>query len=672
MRISRRFFWPLALIVTLSGCALSGEPPVIATIRPPTATPAPAVADAGVPTAAINLDRGRQIFTSAQGCALCHGVTGQWDGPSAAAFECQPKLRDVANRQDSLQAWFQITSNGNGGPVSCLMPPWRSRLNEQERWDVTAYAYSLRYSQAELQRGAAVWAESCASCHGADGTGGPDKLPNLAAPDKLVRFSDNDLYNTITNGLQNVQNHVFAALSESDRWAVTAYLRVQGWQGAERLIGSAAAGAATPAQTPLPPTAAATVASTVAPTTVLPTPAGTEEAVSPTAIAAAPAPTVTTVTGTIDPNGVKLAAGEKVTLRVLERSTHSGITEVTLLETAVTAEGTFTFSEVPKREGLIYVASATASGVTQFSDPVVIAADTADPIQITFRLRETTADPSTIRVNVGRIFIEFIDNDFALIQSAYRFSNVGDKIFTTGEKSADGRPVSITIDLPPGASNIEIVPDLAAQWRVVGDGSPEPKVQGVVAVAPGEAPVLQYAFRIRHTNILIYAARNRYPIDSLFVNIPQTINARISEPTFAKGEPISLQDGIYDTYVMAAALPANAGLRFTVESTSVNPTSPTNVVFAVVLVVAVLAGAAYVVIRLNRREAHADDEKSEAAAPELVVPDAKQALIATIARLDQAFADGKISKAAYTAERERYKAALSALLQNDSEGKPKS
>lgn len=672
MRTSLRFFWPIALILILTGCALSGEPPVIATIPAPTPTRAPAVADVGVPTTAINVNRGRQIFTSAQGCALCHGVTGQWDGPSAAAFECQPKLRDVANRQESLQAWFQITSNGNGGPVSCLMPPWRSRLNEQERWDVTAYAYSLRYSQAELQRGAAVWAESCASCHGVDGSGGPDKLPNLAAPDKLVRFSDNDLYTTLTNGLPNVQNHAFAALAESDRWAVTAYLRVQGWQGAESLIGSgvAAAGAATPA-----PTSATAIPTVAAPTPVPPTPAGTEEAASgPTAVAAAPAPVFTTVNGTIDPNGIKLAAGEKVTLRVLERGTHSGITELAVIEASVTAEGTFTFPDVPKREGLIYVASATAGGVTQFSAPIVIAADTADPVQLTFLLRETTADPSVIRVNVGRIFIEFIDNDFALVQSAYRFSNVGEKIFTTSEQSADGRPVSITIDLPPGASNIEIVPDLATQWRVVGDGSPEPKVQGVVAVAPGEAPVLQYSFRIRHTSILSYAARNRYPIDSLFVNIPQTINARIAEPTFTKGEPISLDDGIYDTYVMAAALPANAGLRFTVESTSVNPTSPTNVVFALVLVVAVLAGAAYMVIRLNRRDAQpdADGEAAEVNTPELAVPDAKQALISTIARLDQAFAQGKISKAAYNTERERYKAALSALLQNDSEGKPKS
>src|SRR5262249_50805142 len=131
---------------------------------------------------------------------------------------------------------------------------WKGSLNEQQRWDVTSYIYSLHYAPAMLDQGKSIWTANCQSCHGVTGAGdGPDAkisarpVPNFSDPLYLISHSDTDLWNTVTNGLGAVMPSFKGSLDDNARWAVVAYARSLTWEG---VGASAAAAAATPTLTP--------------------------------------------------------------------------------------------------------------------------------------------------------------------------------------------------------------------------------------------------------------------------------------------------------------------------------------------------------------------------------------------------------------------------------------
>jgi high-affinity iron transporter len=79
----------------------------------------------------------------------------------------------------------------------------------------------------DLKRGAALYADSCASCHGARGEGPSPEFARLDPPP--IAFADRErarersifgLYQVITQGLEETAMQSFAALSEEDRWAL--------------------------------------------------------------------------------------------------------------------------------------------------------------------------------------------------------------------------------------------------------------------------------------------------------------------------------------------------------------------------------------------------------------------------------------------------------------------
>ncbi|RME42573.1 MAG: cytochrome c, partial [Chloroflexi bacterium] len=73
----------------------------------------------------------------AQNCAVCHGETGEGDGPAAGTLEMKP-----ANlHEDHVQgltdgALFWIISHGR---PDTPMPPWDNVLSEQERWHLVNF-----------------------------------------------------------------------------------------------------------------------------------------------------------------------------------------------------------------------------------------------------------------------------------------------------------------------------------------------------------------------------------------------------------------------------------------------------------------------------------------------------------------------------------------------------
>ncbi|QJR11073.1 hypothetical protein DSM104443_02144 [Usitatibacter rugosus] len=93
---------------------------------------------------------------------------------------------------------------------------------------VTAYKVAIGPKRApDLARGAALFAEHCATCHGATGLGdgiaakGLDPAPtNFHDRERQSLRSAHGLYNTITRGVEGTAMRSFRELSDADRWAL--------------------------------------------------------------------------------------------------------------------------------------------------------------------------------------------------------------------------------------------------------------------------------------------------------------------------------------------------------------------------------------------------------------------------------------------------------------------
>lgn len=178
------------------------------------------------PEPAASLERGRELY--AQHCAVCHGETG--DGRGQAAYLLSPAPRDFS------EGLFRVASTWNGVPTDAdlaqtlrrgmpgsSMPPWEwlperdlqslvlwvreltregavRRLLEWAEWEEEELTREEALAIVEpqlvpgepippvgavpgdpitLQEGRRIFVRSCASCHGADGTGrGADEQRN--------------------------------------------------------------------------------------------------------------------------------------------------------------------------------------------------------------------------------------------------------------------------------------------------------------------------------------------------------------------------------------------------------------------------------------------------------------------------------------------------------------
>ncbi|MCC7206190.1 MAG: c-type cytochrome [Anaerolineae bacterium] len=636
--LPKRTLTLVALVVIMSllaACGLSTEPQVVGQTQRPTATALPASA----PPSRIDLARGQAIFASDQGCAPCHGAEGRGDGPVAASFPCQIlDLNDAQTLQVSVAAWYGVVSFGKTEQPGCVMPPWNRRLNDAERWDVASYIYSLKYTPGLLDQGAAVFAATCAECHGAQGLGDGPQAASLAArpanfsdPALLADRSDADVRAVLVSGIPALGEgaHRFAdRLSEAEQWAAAAYVRTLGW-------GNAPEGA--PAG-PAAPTAAANAGDAA---NVAPAPTA-----DPGGDAAAPVlPSELTVQGTMQMGtpGLDTPAGQPVTLRVLQL-TGSGAQDVQSFEAQAGPDGAYRFEGVPRGDDLTYILTTEYDGVLQFSEPVRAGTEAALDLPLT--LYAVTNDPAVIQVDLLRLFVEFQDANTAVVQHAARFVNVGDRIFLSGGQDADGKDTSIRIDMPRGARNLSINPDLGGNFTVGQNEAGDPLVFGVFPVFPGDAPVFQASYTLPVAGEVQVALANSYPVTSFVLNLPRAEGVTFQDGRFAPGAPVELNTGTYDTYNLDTPLPAGEGLSFRVTLAPLSGARPDLIIGILIGMGAVFGGAALLSV-LGRRRTAADTGALE-----------RDALVQAIAALDARYEAKQIGAKAYRAERARLKAEL--------------
>lgn len=332
---------------------------------------------------------GRQLY--AQNCAPCHGPTGKGDGPTAAGLGVPPTVFADYNVVAGLSftEMFSVTKNGR---MARMMPPWGSRLNDQQIWDAVGYAWTLHTSAAEVAMGKAIYDQQCASCHGPDGKGQP-AVPDLTDFGRTANVSQKAWAELLAAGRGNMP--AFAAkLAAAEQRAVLEYVR------------SLSLG-------PL--------------------------------FATAPL----TGTGVISGVVTNQSTGQVVPNATVELGFFDQTSLLDTRQTTADATGLFRFTGVPTDTALVFVARVTGpGGYTYSSEPAQFQAGETG-LNLPVAVYDTTSDPAGVRVERVHFIVEF-DGRRAYFTELLVFSLDGNKAYV-----GDGAG-TLRFTVPKGAEALDI------------------------------------------------------------------------------------------------------------------------------------------------------------------------------------------------------------------------
>lgn len=215
----------VAFVTLLGGCGLAEKGPEQAALEPSTTAlglqlraEAETVGERGVAELIANdaaMHLGERLFEAR--CASCHGL----DAPPGRGV---PDLRTHRfNYGDGEQAVRETVSQGR----LSVMPRMGHDLGEVDLGQLVAFVRSLDFESplsSYAERGKKLFAENCASCHGADGFGNPE-LGASNLTDGYWQHGDAmmNIRLVITRGVQ-AQCAGYPEASEAEIALLTAYV----------------------------------------------------------------------------------------------------------------------------------------------------------------------------------------------------------------------------------------------------------------------------------------------------------------------------------------------------------------------------------------------------------------------------------------------------------------
>ena len=513
MKLNKLIFIFLAIFLTACNFSLAED------ITPPpnyiAPTPMPTLGPL-YPAEAPSLENGAAIY--AEKCVECHGPQGMGDGDKGKQLPVTVAALglDQVARAAAPADWYTMVTRGN---IERYMPPFSS-INQQERWDVVAYALSLHTSEEIIARGKEIFESSCANC----------PLDVFQNQTEMASLSADQIVILLKNGGENV-TALSGSLTDDDYYAVAAYLRTLTFAVT---LPTPTPEPATPTPTVSAPEATPSAAGETTPS-VEGTPA-TETSATPAAPEATATPIVSGIKVSGSVSGANVA-NLTVTLRGFDHATADAASgpEETVTLTAVTdANGQYVFEGLEIVENRIFFAEVDYLGVTYSSDAVVLAADSTDVAVPAFIVYETSEDFSVLRFDQAHFFIEVADGMLQVI-GVYTFSNSGDKtiVITT--------PMDVPfLKTPADAQNVgfDLTQDSAP---IVSAG------ETGFAMPPSETP---YGFVAFYT--LPYDGKAQInqpfalPASSVLVLVPDGMKVKSTQLT--GGELQTFQETMYQTY----------------------------------------------------------------------------------------------------------------------------
>jgi mono/diheme cytochrome c family protein len=590
------------LSLLLAACTLAGDPIPAGPIQTGPLPGEPGLAPETLPHAAS----GAALF--AQHCAACHGATGKGDGEKAGAITAQgltlPDFSDPTLAQDrSAALWFSIITTGN---IQNLMPPFSDTLSESERWDVAYYLYSLSTPPAVLERGQQVYTETCAKCHGADGS--QDKLNDLAALSALSPSQIVDQY--VVSGKDGV--HVFD-LPAADQQAVALFARTFTYDARLPAVEVA----------PTPPLEA------------------TAEPAPDSSGAGVVAGKLTNGTP-----GAAVPAGLEVQIKGAQTDAQGALSEFLTRTVPLAADGSYRFDALPfDKANSAYLVTVVYDGVEYRSGALVKdAANLALDLPIT--IYEATTDPSVISLDALRLAIQPNGDTLSIIQVMI-FSNSSDHVFVTADPVAGGRRGSVSFRVPPAAYNIQFEQGSIGGRYVAADG----RIYDTQYVLPGQqSHTIALAYLLPYKGDIGLPLPLDYQAGLVAVMAPPSLN--ISGDGLSPGQPMQFQGTTFQTYE-AHGVSTESSLVVAV-SAPLTGTGLLRVILSALLGVIAIGGAIYWLIYERRKAAPVSGSPLQGAE--------QQALLAQIAGLDASYKARKIKRVEYELRRAELKAELAEKL----------
>jgi len=632
---------------------------------PPTAAP---TLGPSYPSTPPNPALGQAIY--AVKCAACHGTNGLGNGPQASGLPVPVTaigLADIA-RQSSPAGWFTIVSQGR---TDRYMPAFTS-LSTQVRWDVLAYVYTLSATPEELQRGAVLFTEKCAVCHGLDRKARPEA--DFTDQQFMSQVTGISLYRAVAEGVSPSMPAFGGQLAESDIWALTAHLRT--------LTFDMTAPKDTPQPSTIPEHATATptlIATEATPAAATPEAGVTAEAsatpqaakltpVSAPAEAtgeasATPKVVVGTVSGTVVHGmGSALPAGLTVVLRGFDhgQDTTGTLAESVNLSAPLGADGSFKFENVEMPTGRLFLAQVTYEGVPFQSDFVAVEAGKDALTLPPLNLYETTDDLTLLSLDQVHIVFDFSVEKTAKIYEIFILTNSSQQAVVV---PTDGTSIPF-LSLPENAQEVS--------FDIAQGSAPLMSAEGGFAILPSPDQYGLVAF-------FTLPYEKKLEVTQPFELTAVSVGLFVPEGVKLKGEQLtdsgvqSIQGTSFQTY-SAQSVEAGSSLAFTVSgSPKSSTTATTSTVTTQTSLIIGLGGLGLLLIlvglyllfrdRSRRSEFEEGDELEEGEEEiEDALGDNPDSLTDAIIALDDQFKAGGLAKEAYEKRRAELKARLKELL----------
>jgi mono/diheme cytochrome c family protein len=448
------------------------------------------------PAQAPDLQTGAAIY--AEKCAPCHGDTGMGDGPQGGQLPVPVAalgLPEVAGKASPAN-WFLIVTLGN---IENFMPPFAS-LNDQERWDVVAYAQSLSTTSEQISQGKELFDKNCADC----------PIEPFTNQEMMAALSRDDLVNMLAQGGGGLPA-LGETLSQDKLQSVAAYLRALTF-GASPLASESASPTATavPAQTESlsaegTPGEGTQQAEVTPEATIIPTGFGPVSGML------------------INGSGGETPSGATVTLHGFDHSTdqNSAPQEVVTQTVKTDEAGAFLFEDVDLQEGRIFLVEANYQGISFQSDLAVSEAGVTELTIPDVTVYDSTTDSGGLVVEQLHVSFDMAVEGGVQVFELFTISNLSDKayVFATDGTSLPFMP------LPEGASNVglELSQDSAP---LLGTES------GDLAISPSEDFYSIVAFfSMPYDKELQLSQPLALPVSSALVIVPEGIKVKSDQLT---------------------------------------------------------------------------------------------------------------------------------------------
>jgi len=580
-------------------------------------TPAPTMGPL-YPSSAPDAENGEALYI--ENCAPCHGVTGMGDGLQSAMLQGQDITVPPLGSPDFAQAkapaaWFQIVTQGN---LERFMPPFTS-LSDQQRWDVVAYAISLRATPEQLEEGKAL----CADC------------TEFFNDQKMMSaLSDNDLVNLMKNGEGEIP--AFGKdFTDDEAMAVATYLRSLTFAPQQHA-----------APTVVPATQASDTNENGTPSVeTTPQAKVTPEATEITGMG--------TISGSIEnQTGTDLPSDTKVTLRGYTHGTDMSAApeEIVTLEGVVNSDGSFVFEKVETYEGLIFLAEVAMDGQTYQSDFAIVEAGMTDLSLPAITIHATTDDFSVLKIDSLQLFFDLANADAAQVFGVYTITNASDKTVVVKMGNAEEVPF---LSFPAGAEGLG--------YEATQDTAPFMPIDGGFAMPPSTTPYGLIAYSsLPNGDEISISQPALLPIGEITLLVPEGI--KVEGDSLTDGGTQPMMDSMVFHIYTSSGLAEGETLDFTMkgqpqETTAVNAdvTQNKNLLIGIgALGVALILAGGWMFWRDRKREESVEDKEEEEDG-EFEDP---ESLMDAIIALDDLHRAGKIPDEAYHQRRRELKDAL--------------